>query len=176
MNRAVLLLGSNKGDSASTLKKAVTELSKLADPLSKISLSSCYESEPWGFDAECWFLNMAVIVDTPLSARELLEKILEIETNLGRSREKTQNGNFTEVRSTYSSREIDIDIIFFNNQIINEESLIIPHPRMHLRRFVLEPIAQIAPEYLHPIFNISVQSLIESCKDTYVVKKLQDLQ
>ncbi|HBZ26603.1 MAG TPA: 2-amino-4-hydroxy-6-hydroxymethyldihydropteridine diphosphokinase [Rikenellaceae bacterium] len=171
MNRAALLLGSNKGDSQSILKIAVAALSSLATPQSKMVLSSVYESEPWGFDAERWFLNMAIIMETPMSARELLGEILEIETKLGRVRDKSQNRDSMEVRSVYQSREIDIDIILFNDEIINEESLIVPHPRMHLRRFVLEPIVQIAPDYIHPVFNLPLYTLLEKCKDTSVVRR-----
>ncbi len=172
MNRTLLLLGSNKGDSESILKVAVSSLSSLANPQSKMILSSIYESEPWGFDAERWFLNIALIMETPICARELLEEILEIETGLGRVRTKTQSRNLREVRSAYLSREIDIDIILFNQEIINEESLIIPHPRMHLRRFVLEPFVQIAPDYIHPVFNQTLISLLERCKDNSVVRRL----
>lgn len=171
MNRAVLLLGSNKGDSRSILKIAVEALSLLSNPKSEVLLSSVYESEPWGFDAERWFLNMAVIMETPMSAKDLLGQILEIETRLGRVRDKAQNRDSREIRSVYHSREIDIDIILFNDEIINEESLIVPHPRMHLRRFVLEPIVQIAPDYIHPIFNLPLYTLLENCKDTSVVRK-----
>ncbi|MDP3437335.1 MAG: 2-amino-4-hydroxy-6-hydroxymethyldihydropteridine diphosphokinase [Bacteroidales bacterium] len=172
MNRALLLLGSNKGDSESILKKAVADISSVANPQSKMILSSIYESEPWGFDAERWFLNMALIVDTTMSARELLEETLKIENRLGRVRVKTENGNLREAHSAYHSREIDIDIILFNEEIINEVSLIVPHPRMHLRRFVLEPIVQIAPDYIHPVFNQTLLSLLERCKDTSVVRRL----
>ncbi|PKO98859.1 MAG: 2-amino-4-hydroxy-6-hydroxymethyldihydropteridine diphosphokinase [Bacteroidetes bacterium HGW-Bacteroidetes-8] len=172
MNRAVLLLGSNKGDSESILKIAVAALSSLANPQSKMVLSSIYESEPWGFDADRWFLNMAVIMETPMSAGELLSEILKIEARLGRVRDKTQSRSLREVRSAYNSREIDIDIILFNSEIIQEDSLIVPHPRMHLRRFVLEPIVQIAPDDIHPGFNLTLLRLLEKCKDTSVVRRL----
>ncbi len=172
MNRAVLLLGSNKGESESILNKAVAEISSLANPESKIVLSSFYKSEPWGFDAERWFLNVALILEIQLSAQELLSEILKIEYRLGRVREKTETDNLMQINSVYQSREIDIDIILFNEDIINEVSLIVPHPRMHLRRFVLEPIVQIAPDYIHPVFNLSLFSLLEICQDTSIVWRL----
>ncbi len=172
MNRAVLLLGSNRGESELILRKAVTDLSSLSNPLSKMLISSFYESEPWGFEADRWFLNLAVILETSLSAPALLRRILEIESSLGRLREKTENQHDKEILPSYLSREIDIDIILFNEQIINTEQLIVPHPRMHLRRFVLEPIAQIAPGYIHPVFEKCIKSLLESCKDTSVVRRL----
>lgn len=172
MNRAVLLLGSNKGDSESILKIAVAALSSIANPQGNMVLSSIYESEPWGFDADRWFLNMAIVMETPLTAKELLVEILKIETRLGREREGAQSGKLREVRSAYLSREIDIDIILFNSDIIQEDSLVVPHPRMHLRRFVLEPIVQIAPNYIHPVFDQTLLSLLEKCTDTSVVKRL----
>ena len=172
MNRAVLLLGSNKGESESILNKAVAEISSLANPESKIVLSSFYKSEPWGFDAERWFLNVALILEIQLSAQELLSEILKIEYRLGRVRGKTETDNLMHINSVYQSREIDIDIILFNEDIINEVSLIVPHPRMHLRRFVLEPIVQIAPDYIHPVFNLSLFSLLEICQDTSIVRRL----
>ena len=175
MNRAVLLLGSNRGESKSIINKAVADLSTLSNPLYKMLISSFYESEPWGFDADRWFLNLAVIIETPLSAPELLRRVLEIEISLGRLREKSEKEQLNEILPQYLSREIDIDIILFNDQIINLEQLTIPHPRMHLRRFVLEPIAQIAPDYLHPIFKTSIKSLLESCEDTSIVTRLSFL-
>ena len=158
-------------------------------------LSSLYESEPWGFDADEWFLNRAVLIDTELKPEELLEKVLAIEEKLGRVRgeevdkekdkekekekekekqknkqKQKQNENENGERE-YSSREIDIDIIFYGDLVQASEKLTIPHPRMHLRRFVLEPVAQIAPNLIHPVLGITVKQLLAECEDNSVVIK-----
>ena len=149
--------------------------------------SSLYESEPWGFDADEWFLNRAVLIDTELKPEELLEKVLAIEEKLGRVRgeevdkekekekqknkqKQKQNENENGERE-YSSREIDIDIIFYGDLVQASEKLTIPHPRMHLRRFVLEPVAQIAPNLIHPVLGITVKQLLAECEDNSVVIK-----
>ena len=162
---AVLLLGSNRGDKVSLIEKASVMVQELSEGETK--LSSLYESEPWGFEADEWFLNRAVLIDTYLDPNELLDKILLIEKELGRVR----SGN-TPSDKVYSSREIDIDIIFYSNLLIDSESLSVPHPRMHLRRFVLEPVCEIAPDYFHPGLGVTVQQLLTRCEDTSkVIKK-----
>lgn len=162
---AVLLLGSNRGDKVSLIEKASGMVQELSKGESK--LSSLYESEPWGFDTDEWFLNRAVIIDTNLDPYELLNKILFIEKELGRVREIS-----IPAEKVYSSREIDIDIIFYSNLLIDSKSLIVPHPRMHLRRFVLEPVCEIAPDYVHPGLRVTVRQFLTECEDTSkVIKK-----
>ena len=112
---------------------------------SVVSVSSVYETEPWGFESDNEFLNMVLCVETDLSPSGLLGRILMIESQLGRIRCENQ----------YSSRNIDIDILLYNNEIVNEAALEIPHPRMHERRFVLVPLAEIAPELIHPVLKKS---------------------
>ena len=186
--KTILLLGSNKGDKLSLIERATEMLSYLSSGES--ILSSLYESEPWGFNADEWFLNRAVLIDTGLNPEELLEKVLEIEEKLGRIRgeqektekDKTEKDKTEERRNEienekesgereYSSREIDIDIIFYGDLIQASENLTIPHPRMHLRRFVLEPVAQIAPNFIHPVLGITVEQLLAECEDNSVVIK-----
>jgi len=162
MAQAYLLLGSNQGDKVKILQLATDKLQQLSkEPLVK---SSLYESEPWGFEADEWFLNMAVKLETDINPRDLLKMLLEIERELGRVR-GYKVGHPGEDKRQYSSRTIDIDMLFFDDEVINEEDLIVPHPRMQLRRFVLLPLCEIAPKAIHPVLNKSVEKLLEECND-----------
>lgn len=158
-NTVVLLIGGNEGDRMSLLVRAMIEIGKRIGMVSL--LSSVYETEPWGFDASQNFLNQAIVVDTDLSAEEVLTQALEIEKELGRQR----NGE------GYASRPMDIDLIFFNSEVMYSERLTIPHPRMDKRRFVLEPLAEIIPNFLHPKLKKTVRELLEECADTGAVKR-----
>jgi 2-amino-4-hydroxy-6-hydroxymethyldihydropteridine diphosphokinase len=162
---AILLLGSNRGDRFSLIEKATQKIIELS--LKPAAASSLYESEPWGFDAEEWFLNRAVLIETGLKPDQLLESVLKTERELGRIRDKEK----TQAKG-YSSREIDIDIIFCDSLIIRNEQLTVPHPRMHQRRFVLEPISEIAGDYIHPELGLTVNQLLIRCNDTSRVIKL----
>jgi 2-amino-4-hydroxy-6-hydroxymethyldihydropteridine diphosphokinase len=125
------------------------------------ALSSVYETEPWEMTTNNLFLNMALEIETALNPHTLLETLLDIENKMGRLKEGTG----------YSSRIIDIDILFFNNFIINNKNLIIPHPLIVHRRFVLEPLAEIAPQFIHSSLEKSIESLLELCADSCVVRK-----
>ncbi len=165
MDRAintVLLLGGNMGNSVELCHKAVeligTEIGTIT------ATSALYCSEAWGFEAEQHFVNQAVVASTRLSPTLVLDKALAIEVSLGR----TRSGN------GYSSRTMDIDIIFYGNQVIdNAPRLIVPHPRMHLRNFVLIPLCDIIPEYVHPVFGKTIRQLLGECTDTSGVWRLQ---
>jgi 2-amino-4-hydroxy-6-hydroxymethyldihydropteridine diphosphokinase len=113
------------------------------------------ESEPWGFDAETTFYNHVLLVETQLSPHQVLNSILDIEKELGRIRSG----------KTYSSRNIDIDILFYAQQQIETANLVIPHPLMHIRGFVLVPLAMLAPDLVHPVFQITVSELLTLLKD-----------
>ena len=172
--KSILLLGSNRGDKLSLIEQASEMVSDLSS--GECILSSLYESEPWGFNADEWFLNRAVLIDIGLNPEELLEKVLAIEEKLGRVRGEEEKQKLEENKNEkgereYSSREIDIDIIFYGDLVQASEKLTIPHPRMHLRRFVLEPVAQIAPNFIHPVLGITVEQLLAKCKDNSVVIK-----
>jgi 2-amino-4-hydroxy-6-hydroxymethyldihydropteridine diphosphokinase len=125
--------------------------------------SSIYESEPWGFEHENNFLNQVIIVDTQLSPAAILLEISFIEGVLGRER----NGN------GYSPRTADIDILFYDQQIIFTSSLIIPHQYLHKRLFVLTPLAEIAPDFIHPLFSVTIRELITTCDSQPKVWKYQ---
>lgn len=153
MNTVFLLFGSNIKPRLEFLNAAEYAVSESIGRI--IRLSSIYESEPWGFEAEQSFLNRIVIVETKLSPEEVLEGILSIESQMGRKRKS----------STYSSRQIDIDILYFDKLIIEEEDLVIPHPGIAHRRFVLVPLAEIAPNLIHPVFKQNSVDLLNNCSD-----------
>ena len=159
MINVFLLLGSNLGNRQGYLQKAIdlieTELGTVAKK------SSIYETEAWGKTDEPNYLNQVVQVNTTLSARQMLENILQIETQMGRVREEK-----------WGSRIIDIDILFYGSDIINEPGLIVPHPELHNRRFTLEPLSEIAPDLEHPILKKSIFQLKIELKDNLIVKKL----
>ncbi len=165
----VLLIGGNQGERVPLLMRAVSEI---AHRIGKVSLaSSLYETEPWGFETEQQFLNQALVVDTDLTATEVLRKALEIEKELGRVRNKDseiQNSKFK--IQNYSSRPMDIDLIFYDSDIVETADLQLPHPRMQLRRFVLEPLAQIIPDFKHPKLRKTMRQLLEECTDGGAVK------
>jgi len=150
---AYLLLGGNIDDRLYFLERALDMLNNLAGKIK--SVSNVYESEPWGFESSQWFLNQAVELETNLMPLILLEKIKLIEKYLGRIR----------TAEVYQSRTIDIDIVLYNSAIFNSPELVIPHPRMTERMFVLLPMAEIAPDIHHPIYNCSVAYLKEHCCD-----------
>lgn len=161
MKRAILLLGSNLGNKHLIVHEALNQLSLKCGSI--VVKSKNYSSEPWGFEAESHFINMAVEIKTDLEPHVLLEQILKIESEMGRTR--VNDGK-------YHSREIDIDIIFYGNRVIETESLIIPHPKMHLRSFVLLPVNEIAPDFIHPVLKSSVGNILEECTDNSLVKVL----
>ncbi len=156
INRAYLSLGSNLGNKAENINSAVELLSERAGKVLKVS--SNYETEPDGFVSENAFVNIALSIDTELSALELLEACEQIEKELGRTRKS--------VNLNYSDRVIDIDILYFNNMQLATDRLTLPHPRMHKRTFVLAPLAEIAPKLRHPILGMSTLGMLEKlCKN-----------
>ncbi len=171
-NSVVLLLGGNQGDRVATLMNAIAEIGKRIGAVSLIS--SIYETEPWGFEAEQNFLNQAVVVDTDLSAHEVLVEALNIEKELGRIRKdeiKNASSDSLQPAREYSSRPIDIDLIFYNSAIVETDDLLLPHPRMHSRRFVLVPLDEIIPDYRHPKFRKTIRQILTECEDNGEVKK-----
>jgi 2-amino-4-hydroxy-6-hydroxymethyldihydropteridine diphosphokinase len=123
--------------------------------------SAIYETEAWGKTDEPNYLNQVVQVAVAIPARQVLEKVLQIETKMGRVREEK-----------WGSRIIDIDILFYGQDIINEPGLIVPHPELHNRKFTLEPLNEIAPDLQHPILKRSIFQLKSELKDNLIVKKL----
>lgn len=151
---AVLGLGTNIGDKIQNIKEAIRFLEEAK--ITILKLSQFYQTPPWGFQAKEDFLNSAVQVETELSPLQLLIEIKAIELKMGRP-EKTSN--------SYMSRVIDIDIIDFENKIYQYHDLMIPHPHMHIRNFVLYPLRDIEPRYIHPNFNKNIEQLIAELTD-----------
>jgi len=148
-----LSIGSNLGHRAYHLQKAIFLLQSTVGSVTKIS--RIYESPAWGFTGEA-FLNACLQMQTFLSPEEVLDQCLSIEQKLGRVRTASQN---------YTSRTLDIDILYIDKELIETHNLIIPHPKLHLRRFVLAPLADIAPQYYHPVFQKDTRNLLQECRD-----------
>lgn len=146
-----LSLGSNSGDRLATLQQATSFLSMLED-VDILETSAFYETQPWGVKKQPWFINAVVKISTELSAQKLLLECQKIESLLGRNRD-------TEIR--WGERTLDVDIIFYDDEIIVEENLKIPHKYMHERAFVLVPMLEIAPDFVHPVFEKTVEELYD---------------
>jgi len=159
MHIAFLLIGSNQGNRQQYLKQTSERLAANCGDL--LVASSVYETAAWGVTEQASFYNQALKMATALDAEELLEQILNIEKSLGRIRNQR-----------YGPRTIDIDIIFFDDEIINAPHLTVPHPQLQNRRFALECMAEIAPKLMHPVLNKTVEQLLAECTDTLTVYKL----
>jgi 2-amino-4-hydroxy-6-hydroxymethyldihydropteridine diphosphokinase len=156
---AYLSLGSNLGDREANLRETVRRLRELGEV---VAVSSFYETEPVEFTNQPWFLNIAVELQTELMPRQLLAAVLKIERDMGRRRLQPKG-----------PRLMDIDILLFGNSVVSDPKLVIPHPAMHERNFVLKPLAEIAPGAKHPVLKKSVKELIEELpQPAPMVKKL----
>jgi 2-amino-4-hydroxy-6-hydroxymethyldihydropteridine diphosphokinase len=160
MSKVFLGIGTNLGNRKANLRQATK---MIGEHIGKVLNSSpVYETAPWGFEAEDDFLNMVVMVETNHSPTELLKMIVSIESMLGRDKSQDR----------YSSRVIDIDILLYDDLVINENGLKIPHPLMHERKFVLVPLNDIGPDILHPVLKKTISSLLKSCRDRSRITKL----
>lgn len=162
MNVTYLCLGGNIGDRETALNQAILIISQEIGNI--VSKSSIYETEAWGVENQQAYLNQCIAVTTNLTAEELIHSVLVIEKQLGRERSNS---------ITYEPRIIDIDIIFYNNTIIETPQLTVPHPRLHLRKFVLIPLNEIASNHLHPILNKTIFNLLSDCEDQSEVKEFK---
>lgn len=157
----ILSIGTNIGDRKQNIENTV----KALDEIGKVAtISPIYSSEPWGFESENGFYNIALILETSLSPLELLKETQRIEKELGRT---------TKTTTAYADRMIDIDIIDYNNQIINTQTLTLPHSLMHKRNFVLYPLTDIAPEWQHPTLKLTALELKKEAKDTSTIHILK---
>ena len=157
-----LLLGSNLGDRKKQMDEALDLIPEMIGEVTK--RSSFYETEPWGFSSEEFFLNIAMQTLTSLSPEEVMRKIDEIEKRFGRER----------ADSGYSSRTMDIDILFYDDLVLDQNILKIPHPMLKDRRFVLVPLNEIAHELIHPVFLKTIGELLQDCTDTKDVRKYKE--
>ena len=158
MAKAILITGGNVGDVKDTLRRAQQEINNSLGVILRCSHS--YESKAWGFTSSENFYNQAIIVDTDFSPEELLDEVLAIELKLGRNREeeaviKAQTGE------RFAPRAIDIDILFYDDLVMETPRLTIPHPLIQNRDFVLRPLNEIAPDKIHPTLNKTIHTLFE---------------
>jgi 2-amino-4-hydroxy-6-hydroxymethyldihydropteridine diphosphokinase len=159
MTRVYFLLGGNIGNREELLSEAIR---KMTNQLGKcVQTSSLYETEPWGFTHEQNFLNQVVVFDSELAALDILDKTQAIEKELGRVRKTTQ----------YCERTIDIDILFYGDEQIENERLSVPHPRIQERSFALYPLEEVIPEFIHPVSRKSIKQLKDECTDELKVNK-----
>lgn len=159
MNTAWISAGSNIGDRRAQLGRAIAALEACGRV---IAVSSCYETEPVGYDDQPWFLNLAAGLETRLTPHQLLSFCQSIELAQGRMRPFPN-----------APRTLDLDILFYGDLILDRPDLVLPHPRLEDRRFVLEPLAEIAPLLRHPVLKRSVRQLLELCPDRSVVRKVE---
>jgi len=156
---AYLSLGSNIGDREQFLRQAIARLEILGRVT---SVSSFYETEPVEFTEQAWFLNCVVALEVELAPAELMSQLLGIERELGRRRLQKKG-----------PRTIDIDILLFGEHVLRARDLTIPHPAMHQRRFVLEPLAEIAPETMHPLLKKMARELLEELPPGQSVRRIE---
>jgi 2-amino-4-hydroxy-6-hydroxymethyldihydropteridine diphosphokinase len=156
MNKVFLLIGGNMGDRLQNLHQAITLLSAACGPV--IQQSAVYETAAWGKTDQAAFLNQALELTTELSAQELITTVLSVEEQMGRHRTER-----------FGPRVIDIDIMFYNKDIINEPHLTVPHPQMQNRRFALIPLAELAPSFIHPVLKKTLEQLLLDCRDALPV-------
>ena len=153
----IISIGTNIGDRQANIANAITALGQIGKV---VTMSPIYTSEPWGFESENGFYNIALILETSLSPLDLLYATQQIERDLGRTAKTT---------TSYTDRIIDIDIIDYNNQTIDTQTLTLPHKLMHKRNFVLYPLADIAPNWQHPILKLTATELKNASADTSVI-------
>ena len=158
VTKVYISAGSNLGDRETNLEFALRELEKSGTVR---QVSSCFETEPVGYANQPWFLNLAIELETRLEPTDLLRVCLSIEDS--RLRERSFPN---------APRTLDLDILLYGDVIVRQEGLVIPHPRRTDRKFVLEPLARIAPDLIHPVFKQSIQSLLEACTDKSQVRRL----
>lgn len=159
MNTVFLLLGGNKGNVLNTFELVLYTLKKEIGTIEK--KSSIYITKAWGNTEQADFLNQALKINTLFDCDQILKKILTIEELYGRKR----------TNEKWSERTIDIDILLFNNEIINQSDLTVPHPYLHKRKFTLAPLSEIADNVVHPILKKNIISLMHECEDVLEVKK-----
>ncbi len=159
---AYIGIGSNLGEPIQNCRKAIESLSR-SKGIALITVSSFYRTEPVGIEDQALFVNAVVEIKTELSVHRLMQTLMAIENEMGRIRD-VKGG----------SRIIDLDLLFYGQQVISETDLIVPHPEAHRRRFVLEPLCEIASYFIHPSFGVSIRGLKDRLCDQKVVEKIRE--
>jgi len=158
-SKVIAGMGSNLGDRFSALERAMELIREEAGEITAVS--SVWETEPWGFDADEQFLNMVIVLQTTLEPKRFIQLFRSIEGRMGRK--KSGGGK-------YESRVIDLDILFWDDRVISMPGLEVPHPKLHSRRFVLEPLLEVAPEVIHPVTGLTVAEMLQFCDDNSDVR------
>ncbi|MGC8803866.1 MAG: 2-amino-4-hydroxy-6-hydroxymethyldihydropteridine diphosphokinase [Bacteroidales bacterium] len=160
MESVFLSLGSNLGDRYGYLQYAHRAIEhRIGGVMAK---SSVYESAPWGFASDNFFYNQVLRIQCEVEVTELLLALQQVEREAGRERLTTH----------YADRTLDIDILFYGDKVVTLPDLIVPHPYITERRFVLEPLCEIAPSFVHPVLQLNLQELLDQCRDTSIIRKI----
>jgi 2-amino-4-hydroxy-6-hydroxymethyldihydropteridine diphosphokinase len=155
MKTVYIGIGSNLGDPYENCIKAIERIKK--DPFSGIkAISPFYRTQPVGVEGQGWFINAVLCINTGLSSTEIIHMLLDVEKKIGRTRSGVR----------WESRVIDLDVLLIGNEIINDKNLIVPHPRMHTRRFVMAPMVDIAPDLIHPVLKKSMREILNEIPET----------
>jgi len=165
-HRAFIGIGTNLGDRAANYREAIQRIGAIPGTR-VVRQSSVYETEPVGDDLKYPFLNGVLEVETEIVAEQLMKRLLGIERTMGRKRVRGRKPRVR--RGKYRPRIIDLDLLFFDKEVIETKSLQVPHPRLHERRFVLAPMAELAPALIHPKLNVSISELLVALKDPHRV-------
>jgi len=153
MNGIYLSLGSNLGNRLNNLREAVNQLE--SHGIKTLEESTIYETEPWGMAEQGWFLNMIIEIEISLNPEKLLQNLLEIEQKMGRER-----------KEKWGERIIDLDILYYNELIVEKEELVLPHSGIPDRNFILNPMTELNPFGIHPVLKKNQMEMLASCKDT----------
>lgn len=160
MNRVYLILGGNMGKRDEVMFHALRKVDRQIGKI--VKQSSIYETAAWGYENQNSFYNCVLAIDTEKSPREVLEKVLSIENQIGRVRSEAK----------WQERLIDIDILFYDHEMLEESDLKIPHPLLHKRKFTLVPLNEIAPDFVHPILGQAILEILEQCEDKLETRKV----
>lgn len=158
MSRVVLLTGSNAPDRDDVLRRTAEILARRIGSIERTS--QIYGSEPWGFHAEEMFANQALMLQTTLSPIEALDEALATEQEVGRNREGEQEEKAL-TGERYASRVVDVDVMFYDDEVIDTTRLMVPHPLLHLREFALQPLCEIMGDYRHPVLGKSLDTIYQ---------------
>ncbi|MEK6530976.1 MAG: 2-amino-4-hydroxy-6-hydroxymethyldihydropteridine diphosphokinase [Deltaproteobacteria bacterium] len=162
-DKVFISIGSNLGERVLNIRRAIEGLGENPLEISIADISSFYETEPWGDREQGLFINCVVEIKTALSPHDLLLRLKQIEASFGRT-----------INRRWGPRVIDLDILFFGAGVINEKDLVVPHPRLQERAFVLAPLSELSPGFIHPCLGLSVAELLERVEDKAGIRILRD--